>query len=39
MEKVLDTRVVSIGNQDFEKLVSRNSFYVERQILIWKEHC
>ncbi len=30
MEKVLDTRVVSIGSQDFEKLVSRNSFYVDK---------
>ena len=30
MEKVLDTRVVSIGNQDFEKLVSRNSFYIDK---------
>ncbi len=26
----MDTRVISIGNQDFEKLVSRNNFYIDK---------
>ncbi len=30
MEKVLDTRVVSIGNQDFEDMIAKNGFYVDK---------
>ncbi len=30
MEKILDTRVVSIGNQDFEDVIAKNDFYVDK---------
>ncbi len=38
--KVLDTRVVAIGKQDFEKLISHNNFYIDKTNFIkeWWEN-
>ncbi len=40
MEKILDTRVVSIGNQDFEDVIEKNDFYVDKTRFIkeWWEN-